>query len=99
MVTNKHTANTKTIPINLFLGCRENKSTNSNQLKFQSTKTIPINLFLGCRENKSKRAEENKSMQDLKKFFPHSIKKKKNASELVGTWWFLVADQYCLVFW
>ena len=38
-------------------------------------------------------------MQDLKKNFPHSVKKKKKKIQIsVGTCWFLVADQCCLVF-
>ena len=64
---------TKTIPINLFLGCRENKSTNSNQLKFQSIKTIPINLFLGCEKTNQRELKLKKTKAcKIWKFFSHT---------------------------
>ena len=40
---------------------RENKKTNSNQLKFQSTKTIPINLFLGCEKTNQRELKLKKT--------------------------------------
>ena len=66
------------------MGCQENKSKRAEENKLGKKSMYPQMFSVPGKRTKHARSE--------KKFPTLGKKKKKNAFELVGTWWFLVVD-------
>ena len=85
------------------MGCRENKSKRAEENKLGKKSMYPQTMYPQMFLVPGKRTKRSltgtKHARSEKKFPTLGKKKKKKIQISVGTWWFLVADQCCLMFW